>query len=64
VAVRPARRRAADARGLAASQALLMPGKIQHVLSPGDLCVKVRASCAAKRRRSGRKSCAWRCAEP
>ena len=23
-------------------QALLMPGKIQHVLSPGDLCVKAR----------------------
>jgi vacuolar protein sorting-associated protein 29 len=23
-------------------KALLMPGKIQHVLSPGDLCVKVR----------------------
>jgi hypothetical protein len=30
-------------------QALLMPGKIQHVLSPGDLCVKVRLS-----------RCSWR----
>jgi len=26
--------------GPASRQALLMPGKIQHVLSPGDLCVK------------------------
>ena len=56
--------RAADACGAAASQALLMPGKIQHVLSPGDLCVKVRRSCAAMRRCSGRKSRAWRRAEP
>ena len=37
-------RRALDAHTPCPVQALLMPGKIQHVLSPGDLCVKVRLS--------------------
>lgn len=40
--------------GLRCPQALLMPGKIQHILCTGDLCVKVKRRLASSLRRTDR----------